>query len=444
MKHIEKWLKKNRIEEVEAIIPDFSGTARGKFIPVDRYIQDGGFRIAEAMFMQTIAGDYSNHIEKVNPTDVDMQARPVEDSIRLVPWAQDPSAQIIHDCYRLDGKPVNVAPRYILKRVLELFDENNWKPVVAPELEFYLAISNTDPNQPLEAPVGRSGRQEKSRRSFSIDALNEYEDLIATIFEYSEKQGLALETLTHEDGVAQLEVNFLHGDPLALADQVFAFKRTVREAAFKKNIYATFMAKPYQGQPGSSMHLHQSVVNRKSGKNIFSTKSGKASKLFKNYIGGLQKYTPAMMPLYAPNVNSYRRITPHFSAPINTHWGYDNRTVGLRVPVSSAAAMRVENRISGSDVNPYLAFAASLASGYLGIKNNIEPGEAVSVSAFELEANLPRDMRLAMAEMKKNTAIRKVLGKEFIELYLAVKDLEYETFSQVISPWEREHLLLRV
>ena len=444
MKHIEKWLKKNRIEEVEAIVPDFSGTARGKFIPVDRYIQDGGFRIAEAMFMQTIAGDYSDHIDKVNPTDVDMQARPVEDSIRLVPWAQDPTAQIIHDCYRLDGKPVNVAPRYILKRVLELFDENNWKPVVAPELEFYLAISNTDPNQPLEAPVGRSGRQEKSRRSFSIDALNEYEDLIATIFEYSEKQGLALETLTHEDGVAQLEVNFLHGDPLALADQVFAFKRTVREAAFKKNIYATFMAKPYQGQPGSSMHLHQSVVNRKSGKNIFSTKSGKASKLFKNYIGGLQKYTPAMMPLYAPNVNSYRRITPHFSAPINTHWGYDNRTVGLRVPVSSAAAMRVENRISGSDVNPYLAFAASLASGYLGIKNNIEPGEAVSVSAFELEANLPRDMRLAMAEMKKNTAIRKVLGKEFIELYLAVKDLEYETFSQVISPWEREHLLLRV
>ena len=444
MKHIEKWLKKNRIEEVEAIIPDFSGTARGKFIPVDRYIQDGGFRIAEAMFMQTIAGDYSDHIDKVNPTDVDMQARPVEDSIRLVPWAQDPTAQIIHDCYRLDGKPVNVAPRYILKRVLELFDENNWKPVVAPELEFYLAISNTDPNQPLEAPVGRSGRQEKSRRSFSIDALNEYEDLIATIFEYSEKQGLALETLTHEDGVAQLEVNFLHGDPLALADQVFAFKRTVREAAFKKNIYATFMAKPYQGQPGSSMHLHQSVVNRKSGKNIFSTKSGKASKLFKNYIGGLQKYTPAMMPLYAPNVNSYRRITPHFSAPINTHWGYDNRTVGLRVPVSSAAAMRVENRISGSDVNPYLAVAASLASGYLGIKNNIEPGEAVSVSAFELEANLPRDMRLALAEMKKNTAIRKMLGKEFIELYLAVKDLEYETFSQVISPWEREHLLLRV
>ncbi len=444
MKHIEKWLKKNRIEEVEAIIPDFSGAARGKFIPVDRYIQDGGFRIAEAMFMQTVAGDYSSYIDKVNPTDVDMQARPVEDSIRLVPWAQDPTAQIIHDCYRLDGKPVNVAPRYILKRVLELFDENNWKAVVAPELEFYLAISNTDPNQPLEAPVGRSGRQEKSRRSFSIDALNEYEDLIATIFDYSEKQGLSLETLTHEDGVAQLEVNFLHGDPLALADQVFAFKRTVREAAFKKNIYATFMAKPYQGQPGSSMHLHQSVVNTKTGKNIFATKSGKASKLFKNYIGGLQKYTPAMMPLYAPNVNSYRRITPHFSAPINTHWGYDNRTVGLRVPVSSAAATRVENRISGSDVNPYLAFAASLASGYLGIKNSIEPGEAVSVSAFELEANLPRDMRLAMAEMKKNTAIRKVLGREFIDLYLAVKDLEYETFSQVISPWEREHLLLRV
>ena len=444
MKHIEKWLKKNRIVEVEAIVPDFSGTARGKFIPVDRYVEDGGFRIAEAVFTQTIAGDYSDYIDEINPTDVDMQARPVEDSIRLVPWAKDPTAQILHDCLDLDGKPIAVAPRYILQRVLELLDENNWKAIVAPELEFYLAISNTDPNQPLEAPIGRSGRQEKSRRSFSIDALNEYEDLVNSIYEFSEKQGLSLETLTHEDGVAQLEVNFLHGDPLSLADQVFAFKRTVREAAFKAGIYATFMAKPYQGQPGSSMHLHQSIVNRKTGKNIFSTKSGKASKLFKHYIGGLQKYTPAMMPLYAPNVNSYRRITPYFSAPINTHWGFDNRTVGLRVPISAPEAMRVENRISGSDVNPYLAFAASLASGYLGMKNDIEPDEPLTTSAFELGVNLPRDLRASMAEMKKTTAIRKVLGKEFIDLYLAVKDLEYETFSQVISPWEREHLLLRV
>lgn len=444
MKNIEKWLKKHHIDEVEAIVPDFSGTARGKFIPVNRYIEDAGFRIAEALFTQTIAGDYADYIEKINPTDIDMQARPVYESIRMVPWAKDATAQVIHDCYRLDGSPVKIAPRYILKRVLEAYDDNNWKAVVAPELEFYLAIANTDPNQPLQAPVGRSGRQEKSRRSFSIDAINEYEELIDTIFEYSEKQGLSLETLTHEDGVAQLEVNFLHGDPLSLADQVFAFKRTVREAAFKFNIYATFMAKPYEGQPGSSMHLHQSVVNKNSGKNIFATRGGKASKLFKSYIAGLQKYTPAFMPLYAPNVNSYRRVTPNLSAPINTQWGFDNRTVGLRVPLSGPEAMRVENRIAGADANPYLSFAASLASGLLGIEEELEPSEPLKTSAYEHEVDLARDLRLALEQMRRNTRVRKIIGKEFIDLYLAVKELEYETFSRVISPWEREHLLLRV
>ena len=126
--------------------------------------------------------------------------------------------------------------------------------------------------------------------------------------------------------MAQLEVNFLHGDPLKLADQVFLFKRTAREAAYRHNMYATFMAKPHQNQPGSAMHLHQSVIDIKTGKNIFATNRGKPTRLFLNYLGGLQQYMPAAMPLVAPNVNSYRRIARYMSAPINTHWGYDNRT----------------------------------------------------------------------------------------------------------------------
>lgn len=444
MTSIEQWLQDHGIEEVEAIIPDFAGTARGKFVPTARYLEDKGIRLAQALFTQTIAGDYTDYIDEINPTDVDMEARPVADSIRLVPWAPSPTAQIIHDCYNLDGTPVEISPRYILNRVLDLYDKKDWRAVVAPEIEFYLTKANTDPNQPLEAPVGRSGRQEKSPRSFSIDAINEFEDLIETIFHYSEQQGLALETLTHEDGVAQLEVNFLHGDPMSLADQVFTFKRTVREAAYKYDIYATFMAKPYQDQPGSSMHLHQSIVNRKSGKNIFVDKTGKPNKLFKSYIAGLQIYTPAAMSLYAPNVNSYRRITPYYSAPINTHWGIDNRTVGLRVPISGAEATRVENRIAGADTNPYLAIAASLGSGYLGMEEKLTPSEPLDESAYELEMSLPRDLHTALSQMESSTALRKILGKEFIQLYMAVKELEYEPFSRVISPWEREHLLLRV
>lgn len=444
MTTINQWLHENAIEEVEAIIPDFAGTGRGKFVPTERYLEDKGIRIAEALFTQTIDGEYTDYVDDINPTDVDMELRPDHDSIRIVPWAPHPTAQIIHDCYHLDGTPVETAPRYILKRVLELYDNKDLEAVIAPEIEFYLTSVNTDPNQPLEAPTGRSGRQDKSRRSFSIDAVNEFEDLVETIYSYSEQQGLDLETLTHEDGVAQLEVNFLHGNPINLADQVFSFKRAVREAAYKHNIYATFMAKPHQEQPGNSMHLHQSIINKKSGKNIFASNNGEINSVFKNYIAGLQKYTPAAMSLYAPNFNSYRRITPHYSAPINTHWGIDNRTVGLRVPISGAEATRVENRIAGADTNPYLAIAASLASGFLGMDEKLTPTEPLTDSAYELEISLPRDLDSALELMEQSAPLRKILGNEFINLYLAVKKLEYQTFSQIITPWEREHLLLRV
>ena len=444
MTTIKKWFHDNAIEEVEALIPDLAGMARGKFVPTERYLQDKGFRIAESLFTQTITGDYTDYIDSINPTDVDMEARPVQESIRLVPWVKEPLAQIIHDCYRLDGSPVEIAPRYVLKRVLELYEKKGWIPVVAPEMEFYLVKANTDPGCPLEPPVGRSGRQENSRRTFSIDALNEFEGVIEDIYEFSEQQKLDLETLTHEDGVAQLEVNFKHGDPMNLADQVFLFKRTVREVAYKHNLYATFMARPYQHQPGSSMHIHQSIINKQSGKNVFIGKNGKPNTLFKNYIAGLQKYTPATMLLYAPNVNSYRRITRHYAAPINTHWGFDNRTVGLRIPISSAEATRIENRIPGSDTNPYLAIAASLAAGYLGIQEKILPTKPLLNSAYDLEFTLPRDLHTSLKLMNKSRPIRDILGEKFINLYIAVKELEYEKFSQVISSWEREHLLLNV
>ncbi len=287
-------------------------------------------------------------------------------------------------------------------------------------------------------------RQEQARRTFSIDAVNEFENVVGDIYDFSEQQELDIETLSHEDGIAQLEVNFLHGDPMRLADQVFTFKRTVREAAFKQDMYATFMAKPHQHQPGSSMHLHQSIVNKNTGKNIFASNSGRPNKLFRSYIAGLQKYLPATMPLFAPNVNSYRRITRYYASPINTHWGFDNRTVGLRVPLAPAEATRVENRVPGSDTNPYLAIAASLAAGYLGMEEKLEPTKPLESSAHERAITLPRDLHSALKLMRRCAPVRRLLGEEFIQVYNAVKELEYETFFQVISSWEREHLLFNV
>ena len=253
-----------------------------------------------------------------------------------------------------------------------------------------------------------------------------------------------VDTLIHEVGAGQMEINFLHGKPLDLADKVFFFKRTLREAAIRHDMFATFMAKPMQGEPGSAMHIHQSVIDLDTGNNIFSRADGSMSDQFLHYIGGLQKYMPLAMALVAPYVNSYRRITRNASAPINVQWGRDNRTVGFRVPFSSPAARRVENRIAGSDANPYVALAVTLACGYLGIKNQIEP-TAETVGAINgLDFELPRSLGEALHALDECPELHEVLGEDFVNLYISVKDAEYEEFMKVISPWERENLLLTV
>ena len=237
---------------------------------------------------------------------------------------------------------------------------------------------NPDPDYPLTPPVGRSGRPIGGGAGYSIAGVNEFDELIDDIYHFSESQGLEIDTLIHEEGAGQLEINLRHGDPIELADQVFMFKRTIREAALKHDTYATFMAKPIQGQPGSAMHIHQSVVDKKTGNNVFTAEDGTETDAFFHFIGGMQKHVPNALVMFAPYVNSYRRLTQAASAPVNNKWGYDNRTTAFRVPRSDPAARRVENRIPSSDANPYLALAASLACGLIGITNKIKPDAPVA------------------------------------------------------------------
>jgi glutamine synthetase len=328
--------------------------------------------------------------------------------------------------------------------VLSLYTEKGWKPVVAPEIEFYLVATNDDPDYPLHPPKGRSGRSILGGQGYSIAGINEFDELIDDIYHFSEKQGLEIDTLIHEEGPAQLEINLRHGDPIELADQVFLFKRTIREAALKHGIYATFMAKPMQGQPGSAMHIHQSVVEINTGRNLFSNPDGSASKEFFHFIGGMQHYVPRTLVMMAPYVNSFRRLTPDMSAPVNTAWGYDNRTTAFRIPVSEPVARRIENRLPSSDANPYLALAASLACGYLGIVEEREPTAPTEDTANEGEIDLPRGLLEAVALLESAPSLAEVLSPEFIAIYAGVKRGEFETFMQVISPWEREFLLLNV
>lgn len=438
------WFKEHKITEVECLISDMSGIARGKISPVRKFLSEQGMRLPESVLLQSVTGDYVEddiYYQLLDAADIDMFCRPDIDAIYLVPWGIEPTAQVIHDTYDKMGNPIDLSPRNILKKVLRLYEEKGWKPIVAPEMEFYLTQRCEDPDLPLLPPVGRSGRQEIGRQSFSIDAANEFDPLFEDMYDWCELQGLDLDTLIHEEGTAQMEINFRHGEALHLADQIFVFKRTLREAALKHNVTATFMAKPITHEPGSAMHIHQSLLDA-NGENIFSDEDGGMSEMFLRYIGGLQKYIPETLPLFAPNVNSFRRFLPDTSAPVNVEWGEENRTAGLRVPASTPKNRRVENRLAGADANPYLALAASLLCGYVGMVEGIRPSAPVQGRAYERRnLRLPLTLEDALQRMENSAMLKKYLGDRFPRGYVAVKHAENENFKRVISSWEREFLL---
>ena len=442
------WLTERGIEDIECIVPDQSGVARGKMMPVQKFFSGAAMTMPSALFRQTIAGDYpqENKYFRYDPRDGDLVFMPDYSTLSVVPWESDPTAQLIHDAQERNGEPFGAAPRQVLQRLVGLYAERGWAPVVAPEIEFYLIKPNLDPDYPLEPPIGKSGRPESGRKSYSISALNEFDDVIDDIYDFSEKQGLEIDTLIHEEGKAQMEINLRHGDPITLADQVFLFKRTIREAALRHDMYATFMAKPMSTEPGSAMHIHQSVVDKATGETVFSDAEGEPTALFRSFIAGQQRYLPHVMAMLAPYVNSYRRLARGAlgSPPINLHWGHDNRTVGLRVPASTPNGRRLENRVPGSDCNPYLAIAASLACGYLGMTKGLEPDDPIEDWGHDLPYGLPRSLNEALDALTADEELVELLGHTFVYTFKAIKEGEYETFMRVISPWEREHLLLSV
>lgn len=444
---LDSFIAAHRITEVECLVPDMSGIARGKIVPADKFlriVRERGLRLPESIFVQTVTGDFPEHEDVTADENSDITMIPDPATVRIVPWYKEPTAQVIADCYHHDEQAVEYAPRHLLRRVLGLYAARGWKPIVAPELEFFLVQINKDPDYPLVPPIGRSGRRESGRQAYGIDAVNEFDPLFEDVYDYCEAQNIDIDTLAHEAGAAQIEINFNHGEALELADQTFLFKRTVREAALRHQVYATFMAKPMQTEPGSALHIHQSVADADTGQNLFAEADGRDSALFHAFIAGLQAFLPAAIPLLAPNVNSYRRLVAGADAPINAHWGRDNRTTGFRVPDSPPEARRVENRVAGADANPYLAIAASLACGYLGMINGLTPSEPVRGSAYRLPFSLARHLGDALERLNASEPLMEIFGAKFIRAFTAVKEAEFNAYHQVISSWERENLLLNV
>ena len=439
-----EYLEGKRLDEVECIIPDLPGIARGKAVPATKFARQEYFHLPDSIFYQTITGEWGDAAGADGFIEKDMILRPDISTATAAPWTGDWTLQVIHDAFDRDGNPVEYSPRNVLKRVVDLYRAQGWEPVVAPEMEFFLVARNLDPAHEIKPMMGRSGRPAAARQAYSMTAVDEFGPVIDDIYDFAEAQGFEIDGITQEGGAGQLEINLIHGDPVRLADEVFYFKRLIREAALRHDCYATFMAKPIANEPGSAMHIHHSVLDATTGKNIFSGPQGGETDAFYHFIAGMQNHMPDALAVIAPYVNSYRRYVKDHAAPINLEWGRDNRTTGIRVPLSGPASRRVENRLAGMDCNPYLGIAASLACGYLGLMEQKKPKAEFKGDAYDGDGDIPQVLGSALDLFEEATTLHEVLGPEFARVYAIVKRAEYEEFLHVISPWEREHLLLNV
>lgn len=428
------------IDEIECVTSDLNGVPRGKVMTAEGFLEGRRLQMARGVLLQCIMGGYpAAKYYGSDDSDLALVADPAQ--IHRLPWSDEPRALAICDAVELDGAPSQLSSRGQLKAVIARYAEHGLAPVVATELEFFVFAPNSDPQQPFQPPLGKDGRREMGHSAFSVSSNNGLRPFFSEVYRCMAALGLPRDTFMHEMGVSQFEINLLHGDPLLLADQTFLFKHLLKEVALRHGLTVVCMAKPLAHTPGSSMHIHQSLVDIASGRNVFSDEQGRATDTFHHFIGGLQACLADFTALFAPNVNSYQRLCHPYASPNNACWSHDNRAAGLRIPASSPVARRVENRLPGADANPYLAIAASLAAGLHGIEQQIAPTPAIQ-GEFEVPEHLrlPCTLHAALQRLKHSALAHELFGNEFIEGYIATKTLELGDFLDEITPWERRVL----
>ncbi len=427
-------------ENLELVFVDMNGVPRGKTIKSSTLIEENLPQIATAVLCQCITGAYSHDaMDLYDPKDEDMLLRPEWSTYRPVPWHSSATSQVIVETVDKSGVSVAYDPRNVLRRILERYQALGLKPIIAPELEFYLLSPVGRSDRGLVTATGIDGHDEFGGEAFGADTLNKFQPFIDDLNGYCEVCDLPLSSLLHEMGPAQVELNVGHGEALAKVDELVQLKRLTKAAAMKHGHHASFMAKPIADIPGSGLHVHASLVDE-AGENRLQLDNGAASDTLRYFIGGLQTYLPHAFGLIAPNVNSYKRFLQDSSAPINLEWGYDNRTTGLRVPYGRDSDGRIENRVAGADANPYLVVAATLACGLLGMEETIEATNPVETDAYDMRPNLPENLADGLRALEGSKKLVELFSKPFVDVFVSVKRDELADFSKRVSPWEVRYL----
>ena len=437
------WLHENPdIKTIRVAASDLNGVARGKRIPTKfaQKIEEDGTRFPLSVLNLDIWGeDIDNSPLVFEAGDPDGVALPTERGFMPMPWLENPSALLPMWMYREDGRPFDGDPRHALAAVLKRYADRGLTPVCGTELEFYIV---DDSGKDLQVvPSERSGKRRPGAEILSLRALDGFDNFFTALYDGAEAMDIPAETAISEAGLGQFEINLSHGGAMKAADDTWLFKLLVRGIARQHGFAASFMAKPYPEYSGNGMHVHFSVLDAE-GNNIFDNGGDEGTDVLHHAIAGCMKGLSASALILAPHGNSYDRLVPNAHAPTSICWAYENRTAAIRVPGGSHKARRIEHRVAGGDVNPYLMLAAVLGAALTGIEDGEMPPAPITGNAYDQGLpQLPGSWGEAIDLFETDERIKRIFPAELIRNLVAAKRQELQGFAE-LNPEEKLNLYL--
>ena len=431
------------IHSVRAAACDLNGQARGKRFPrrFAHKLEAEGTRFPYSILNLDIWGEDIEDSPLVFDTgDADGILHPTSRGFVPMPWLDTPTALLPLWMYHPDGRPFEGDPRHALAAVLARYAARGLRPVVATEMEFYLVDDST---RQLRVPASpKSGKRRLGAETLSMRALDAFDGFFTELYDAAEAMDIPANTAISEAGIGQFEIDLAHQpDALKAADDAWLFKLLLRGLARKHGFAASFMAKPYPDYAGNGMHVHFSAVDAQ-GRNVFDDGTDRGAPILRHAVAGLLSAAPASTLIFAPHLNSYDRLVPDAHAPTGLAWGYENRTTAIRIPASPPVARRIEHRISGGDVNPYLLLAVILGAALAGIEDGVEPPEPVTGNAYARDLpRIPATWAEAVDRFETDSRTARLLPPPLIANMVLTKRQEMRDIEE-LTPEERVDLYL--
>jgi glutamine synthetase len=419
------------VQWIDAFVFDMNGIARGKRIRRSDLlgVAKTGLMMPTSIFIMDPLGNCVEETGRLWETgDPDHHCHLLSRTLVPIPVGDGRHAQAV---MAVDVKD-ELDPRAILVDQVERFAHVGQTPVAAVELEFYVTKRSMNGPFALHTPGGLSDDPGRPL-TFGFDEMDTLSPFIDDIYRICEVQGLPVDAVMKESGPGQFEINLKdRADAVAAALDGLLLKRAVKAAARAHQLDATFMAKPHHDWAGSGMHIHLSLLDR-AGQNLFA--GDPISPLFRHALGGMRETMADFMAVWAQSANAYRRYVPKAYVSMAAQWGFNNRTVALRIPRSNGAATRIEHRIAGADANPYLVIASILAGVSHGIANQIDPGPAVEGNAETIQAPpLPTAWVNSLDLFQRSEIVRGAFGASFQDVFSRLKQAERSNFERIVTP----------